>query len=293
MKETNISDEMLSRFLEGRTDADEDMRLLQAMEEEGISLDDIAAIGEAAKMADKQPYMKPDLENAEEHIKAALKDNAQNTVFMDRRKSRMRVVWAIAASAAIVIAVALFVLFRPDSNDQNFAQQEKQRIETEVKTENQGSKTTNKTEQTDKNRKNNMSSNTDTESVQSEPEDVQPAPIIPQKIEKNYAKTQIANSLKVIKPSKDAYRVLCKNLEKSLNFEWTATNVQNLHFTVANSQGKVLAELSDKSVTHYALPYSKIYPERQLRWTLKVVFEDGTSESRSGIINIDYELNNK
>ena len=295
MKEMNISDELLSQFLESKTDADEDMRLLQAMEEDGVSLDDMAAIGEAAKLADKQPYVKPNLEEAKEQIKVALKDTATNTVFMDRRKSRMRIVFAIAASAAIVIAVALFVLFRPDGSDQNFAQQENKRVEEVSKEKESKPKTKSETatEETERTPHREKSSTNDTESVQPEQDDAQSAPITPQKVEKNYAATKIANSLTVTKPSKDNYRVLCKNLEKSLSFEWTTTNVQNLHFTVATAQGKVLTELTDKSATQQALTYSKIYPERQLRWTLKVVFEDGTNESRSGIINIDYNLNDK
>lgn len=295
MKELNISDEMLARFLEGRTDADENARLLQAMEAEGVTAEDLVAIVEAAKQADANPLETPNLAKAEEQIQSVLNDGDQTaqTVFMDRRRSRMRVVWTIAASAVIVLAVALFVLFRPNGSDQNFAQQEKQRVETEVKTENQGSETTDKTELTDKNRKNNMSSISDTISVPSESTGSPPAPITPQKLEKNYTETKIANTLTVAKPSKNDYRVLCKNLEKSLQFEWSATNVQKLHFTVMNAQGKVLAELTDKTVTHYTLSYSKIYPERQLEWKLEVVYEDGASEAQSGHVNIDYNINDQ
>lgn len=293
MKEMNISDETLSRFLEGRTDADEDMRLLQAMEADGMSLDDIAAIAEAAKLADTAPQQAPNLDLARQQIAESLRNEDKIETIPTLKRSKTRVALALAASVAIVIAVALFFLFRPDSNDQNFAQQEKGCLETDVKTEKQESETTDKTEQTDKNRMNNRSSDIETEDNHSEPEELQPALITPQKVEKNYAKTQMANSLTVTKPNKDNYRILCKNLEKSLDFEWTATNVQNLHFTVANAQGKVLAELSDKSATQYALTYSKIYPERQLNWTLKIVFEDGTSENRNGKINVDYNLSDK
>ena len=295
MKELNISDEMLARFLEGRTDADENARLLQAMEAEGVTAEDLVAIVEAAKQADAKPLETPNLAKAEEQIQSVLNDGDQTaqTVFMDRRRSRMRVVWTIAASAAIVLAVALFVLFRPERSDQNFAQQENRRVETEVKTENQGSETTDKTELTNNDRKNKMSSNTNTKGAHSEQNDAQPALINPQKFEKNYTETKIANTLTVTKPSKNDYRVLCKNLEKSLQFEWTATNVQKLHFKVTNAQGKVLAELTDKTVTHYTLSYSKIYPERQLEWKLEVVYEDGASEAQSGHVNIDYNINDQ
>jgi hypothetical protein len=285
MKEMNISDVLLSKFLEGKTDDAEDARLLQAMEAE-----DLAAIAEAAKLADTAPQQTPNLLLAKKQIEDSLKDKEIVENIPTIQRSKARVYWAVAASIAVLLAVALFFLFRPERSDQNFAQQEKQRVETEVKTENQGSETTDKTELTNNNRKNNMSSNTDAEDTRSESTEPQPAPITSQKLEKNYAATKTANSLTVTKPGKNDYRVLCKNLEKSLQFEWSASNVHNQHFTVTNAQGKVLAELTDKNATHHTISYSKIYPERQLKWTLKVVFEDGTNEVRSGQVQIDYQV---
>lgn len=293
MKETNISDEMLSRFLEGRTDEAEDARLLQAMEEDGMTADDLAAIAEAAKLADTVPQQTPNLILAKKQIENNLMSENRETV-PTLRRSKTRTVWAIAASVAVLLAVALFLLFRPDSSDQNFAQQEGNRIEEVAKEKEDKSQTNGKTatDKTEKVRHGEKSPMNDTEDDHSEPTELQPAPITSQKLEKNYAATKTANTLTVTKPIKENYRVLCKNLEKSLQFEWSATNVQKLHFTVTNAQGKVLGELTDKTAMHMALPYSKIYPEQQLRWTLKVLFEDGTNETKSGQIEIDYNLQN-
>ena len=287
MKEMNISDELLSKFLEGKTDDVEDARLLQAMEAE-----DLAAIAEAAKLADTAPQQTPNLLLAKKQIEDSLKDNeiVENIPTIQRSKSR--VYWAVAASIAVLLAVALFLLFRPDSSDQNFAQQENNRIEEVSKEQENKSKTTRETstDKTDKVRHGEITPTNDPQSVQSETNDAQSAPITSQKLEKNYAATKTANSLTVTKPGKNDYRVLCKNLEKSFQFEWSASNVQNLHFTVTNAQGKVLAELTDKNATHHTISYNKIYPERQLKWTLKVVFEDGTSEICSGQVQIDYQV---
>lgn len=290
MKETNISDEMLSKFLEGSTNETDEVRFLQAMEDDNLSDEDLVAIAEAAKLADTTPQQAPNFDLAKKQIAESLRGEDKMETISTLQRSKARVIWAIAASAAIVIAVALFFLFRPDGDDQNFAQQEDKRVE-EVSKKNADIQKT--TDETKKNRHREEFSTNVTEDDRSEPEDVQTAPIIPQKVEKNYAKTQTANTLTVTKPSKDNYRVLCKNLEKNLNFEWTTTNVQNLHFTVTTAQGKVLAELSDKSATQYSLKYNKIYPEQQLKWTLKVVFEDGTSEIRTGRVQIDYNHQNE
>lgn len=290
MKEMNISDELLSKFLEGRTDGAEDVRLLQALDAEDLSMEDLAAIVEAVKLVDVEPQQTPDFAKAEEQVKTVLDSIARETIpnVTDRRKSRQRIAWTIAASFAAVLAVALFFLFRPDHNDNNLAQQEKQRIESEAKTQSQSPETTSEQEQSDMIRKNDIPSNKSTEDIQSEPTVAQEEIYSSQKLEKNYASTQIANSLTVTKPSKDDYRVLCKNLEKNLLFEWSATNVQKLHFTVTDSKGKTIAETKDITANQASLKYGGVYPEQKLTWRLIVVFKDGTQDMRSGQVQIDY-----
>ena len=193
----------------------------------------------------------------------------------------------------MLIVVALFFLFRPDRNENNFARQEKQRVETEAKTQSQSPETTVKTEQTDRTRKNDMPSKKDTEGVQPKSTGSPQETYTAQKLEKDYAATGEANRLTVTKPGKDNYRVLCKNLEKTLNFEWTATNVQTLHFTVKDSKGNTVAETKDVAATHYALKYGDLYPDQKLTWSLVVVFKDGTQGKRGGQVNIDYNLNDE
>ena len=124
MKEMNISDELLSKFLEGKTDDAEDARLLQAMEAE-----DLAAIAEAAKLADTVPQQTPNLILAKKQIEDSLKDKEIVENITTIQRSKARVYWAVAASIAVLLAVALFFLFRPERSDQNFAQQENNRIE--------------------------------------------------------------------------------------------------------------------------------------------------------------------
>ena len=287
MKEKNISDELLSKFLEGMTDEVEDTRLLQVMEDDNLSDEDLVAIAEAAKLADAVPQQAPNLDLAKKQIVESLRNDDEVETVPTIKRSMTRMIGALAASAAIVIAVALFILFRPDDPGQNFAQ-----------TGTDSTAVTTTQPQQEKNLAQTTAPSDNAPAIQQKNSNTSEETVAPEEtihtsqvMEKQYAKTQIANNLTVIKPNKDNYRILCKNLEKSLNFEWTATNVQNLHFTVSNAQGKVLAELLDKSATQYALTYSKIYPERQLNWTLKIVFEDGTSVSRHGKVNVDYNLN--
>ena len=287
MKEMNISDELLSKFLEGKTDDAEDARLLQAMEAE-----DLAAIAEAAKLADTVPQQTPNLILAKKQIEDSLKDKEIVENITTIQRSKARVYWAVAASIAVLLAVALFFLFRPERSDQNFAQQENNRIEEVSNDQENKSKTTRETstDKTDKVRHGEITPTNDTEGTLLEPTDIQSEPITSQKLEKNYAATKTANCLTVTKPGKNDYRVLCKNLEKSLQFEWSANNVQKLYFAVTDAHGKKVADANDNAISQYSLKYKEIYPEKQLSWTLSVTYEDGTKQSCSGQIQIDYQI---
>ena len=287
MKEMNMSDELLSLFLEGKTDEMEDARLLQAMEAEDLSLEDLAAIEEAAKLTDTKPLVNPDLAKAEDQIKAALNSNTKNAsiIFMNKRKSRLRVVLAMAASLALVMAVALFVLFRPDSTDQKF-----------VKNDTDSTAVTNSQPKTEKNLAQSAPQQKNTTNPQSanetDNETVMPDEVTytSQTLEKQYARTQTANNLTVTKPGKSNYAVLCKNLEKTFDFEWESDNVQSLQFTVKNAQDKTIVSFSDQNAKRYSLKYRDIYPDRKVSWSLTATFADGTQQTRTGQVNIDYQV---
>ena len=254
MKEMDISDEMLSRFVEGTTDEADEKCILHSLEDDELSAEDLAAIAEAAKLVDTAPQQIPNLFLAKRQIEDTLKNDNKKSAAPTSGRSKSRVYWAVAASIAMLLCVALFLLFRPDGSDQNFVQ-----------------------------------NGSDTSSVTiTQPQ--QDGNLAQTTIQAEYTGTKTANSLMVSKPSKDNYSVLCKNLDKAFQFEWSATNVQSLNFSVTNTQGKTIAQTSSISDNHYQLKYSDIYPEKKLSWSLEVVFKDGAREKRSGQIQIDYDL---
>ena len=293
MSEKHISEELWLRFLDGKVFGEENGRLMRLIAEDDALLEEYLSVSESLRQTDSQPLTNPNMDLAQKQIREALGTGSaeKETVVMLPHRSNVRKYIALAAAAALLIGVALFFLFRPDHHDNNLAQQEKRRVETESKTQNQSPETTVKTETTDKSRKNDSPSKKDTEGVKQESTGSTQETYTAQKLEKNYAATEEANHLTVTKPAKDNYRVLCKNLERTLDFEWAAANVKTLHFVVTDSKGKNVAGVSDKTVNQYALKYKDVYPEKQLRWTLSVVFEDGTQETRTGRISIDYEPN--
>lgn len=292
MKKTDISEELWFRYLEGITNEEETEQISRLLAEDDELLAEYLAVREATQLTDAEPCQSPDPNLAQKQIRETLGIGSaeKETIVMLPRRANVRKYIAMAAAAALLIGVALFFLFRPDHNENNFTQQEKQRIETGEKTQSQTPETTIEPAQTDKSRQNDMPSKSDTEGVKEESTGSSQETYTAQKLEKNYATTLEANHLTMTKPTKDNYRVLCKNLEKTLNFEWTATNVQALHFVVTDSKGKTLVETKDVTTNYYSLKYSDIYPEKKLTWSLVVMFKDGSREKRNGTIQIDYDL---
>jgi hypothetical protein len=290
MKKMKISEELWLKFLGGRTTEEETERVTRLIAEDDELLAKYLSVYKAAQLTDTEPCQRPDLNLAQKQIRQTLNTEKKENVVMLPRRSNARKYFAAAAVLVALVGVALFLLFRPDQNDNNFAQQEGKRIESKAKTKNLSSEASKEIEQTNKTRKDDLSSKNNTEDVQSGSSDAPTNTFTTQKIEKNYAATQEANNLSMVKPGKDNYRVLCKNLDKTFIFEWLASNVKTLHFVVTDSKGKTIAETRDVTANHYSLKYSDIHPEQKLTWSLDVTFKDGAQERRNGQIQIDYNL---
>ena len=290
MKETDISEELWFKYLEGRTTEEETERLAQMMAEDEELLSEYLSVREAMLRTDADPCCRPDLDLAQKQINQLLNTNTAETknVVMLTHRPKVRKLFAVAAVMAVLIGVALFLLFRPDHFDNNLAQQEQKIVESVEEVRTQSPETAFETEHTDRTRKNSKPSINDTEGVKTKPDDFPQETYTTKKIEKNYATSQVANSLTVTKPNKENYRVLCKNLEKTLDFQWSATNVQTLQFVLTDSKGKTFAETNEVAADHCTLKYSEIYPEQKLSWSLVVTFKDGLREKRNGQIQIDY-----
>ncbi len=293
MSKIYISDELLSKFMEEKTSEEEDSLIFQNMNEDVALLEEMSAIGEAARLLDVRPVVNPDLKKAEEDIKSVLgaeMNRKEVTAIPNERKLRLSIVWAAAASITLVLAVALFILLKPVRHEQQFAQNNEDSTVVatpEQTTEPMMAQTTNK-QKVAVSEEQPVENNANVEVAPAQ-EKVYSA----QKLEKQYASTQIANDLTVVRPNKSNYSVLCKNLEKTLYFEWETDNIQSLHFTVKNAQGQTVAEQSDKTAKQYLLKYKDVYPNQKLYWSLTVKFADGTQQVRSGQIQIDYSLTNE
>ena len=288
MKDSNISDDLLSRFLEGKMTEAEEAEMLRQLDMSNAFPEELAAIAEAAKRTDTQPLVKPDFEKAKAQISEELRKKEQSIPTIaaaNTRPSHKRIYWAVAASLALLVAAVLFFLLRPEADNQHFAQNATDSTATErTQPADNSSLAQSKPSQT-----NSADEQINVHDPQSSSAET-PQYYNTQVKERHYATEQSANTLTVTKPNKSPYRVLCKNLDKTLDFEWAASNVKSLQLTVRDGQGKVLDDFTDKTTNHFTLKYQDLYPERIVNWNLTVTFTDGTQATRNGQIQIDYRI---
>lgn len=303
MNKLNISDELFAKYLDGTASEEENEQILKLLAEDPELLEEFTAIAEASKLTDHEPLATPNIEEASRQIKANLPAiQASDTAVPNNRKRHIRLyITAAAAVAAILLASTIYLLLRPTSNDSFLAHQEETVTDTlaTTQTQNEILIAENETPQqhdnmaADEAQQTEAETETKTETNSSSASSPANEYYTGLSEEKHYASKAEANSLTMVKPAKTSYAILCKNLDKSFVFEWTATNVQSLCLTIKNSQGKTIAETTDINALRYELLYRSVYPEKQLSWSLIVNYKDNTKEQRNGQIQIDYNLNNQ
>jgi hypothetical protein len=302
MKELNISEELFSRFLDGKTSEEENEQILQLLAENPELMDEYTAIAKASQLADHEPLRKPKLDVAAQSIRSVLPESQADNpnVSTNRRRSIRIFTMAAAAVAAILLASTIYLLLRPTNPQNTLVQDNKSETDSTLiqpqmeqtyiaQNETSESAISEATSSTVEN-ETSTAATTTTETPSSTPSNEFHSGQVE---ERHYASTQEANSLSITKPNKSNYLVLCKNLDKTFVFEWNASNVQKLHFTVKDASNKVIAEITDADTKRYELSYRKIYPEKQLTWKLAVTYKDGSKDEQSGQINIDYNINNQ
>ena len=290
-----ISDELLSKFMEGKTDGEEEMVILREMESDSKLLDEWLSMAKAAELTDAEPLVQPDYALAEEKIHSALREHSGEKMFVSPRVNyfRPRFYWAVAASVALFATVAFLLLRKPEPSGTYVAQNGEDTVKvveelsgTELAQlrEEQPRQTASSATQKAGESRSEASEAVTINAVWQEAEQVAEVEHVQR------VGSQEMNALRMVKPSKSSYAVLCKNLDKSFAFEWTADAVRELLFSVTDAQGRRIASVTDATAEKFSLKYKDIYPERQLTWELNVVFQDGSRETKRGKIQIDYQI---
>lgn len=102
MPEQNLSDELLAKYLSGKTSPEETEQVLSFLAENDGNLDDFTQICAAIEV----------------------QKSAEKAAFAQKRAVRRRILWVASSAAAIalIVVVALFA-FQPNENDDRMAQQ--------------------------------------------------------------------------------------------------------------------------------------------------------------------------
>lgn len=290
MNERNELDESLSKFLEGTAIKEENEQISVQLDE---NVHDLLAMMKATRLVDQSSQIHPDMVKAQQQIHAELQSNEKQEEKIPTLSRRLHIRKLVTIAAAVVAVLLLmktifFFVFRSNHNEKLIAQQNVNLIDSVSNVGNEEKKTTDETKQiVDNNGTSPLEKDIEKSSLKTE---LQHNTYISQVNEKNYATTKEANSLIMKRPDKSTYTILCKNLDKMLTFEWTASNIKNLHFLISDSQGNVIAEILDTKINYYSLKYRDIYPNKKLNWQLSVVYSDNTQDERKGQILIDYNF---
>lgn len=296
MKRLNISDELFSRFIDGKTSETEEKQLLKEIAENPEMMEEFIAISKGSRLTDQKPFRNPNFVTAKQNIKNSLSaEKSSNVNPFVNRKRRFRILATAAATIAIVLITSMIYLLMRPVVDQNTFAQDAAMIDSTYTQAEENYIHMAKNEVSDSTALKSISKTSESElNTQNEVgEALSEESYIVQREELYYAAAQETNKLSVVKPNKGDYSILCKNLDRSFLFEWTASNVQKIHFKVVNSQGKTIAEVTDPSVRYYELTYRSIYPESKLNWVLSVTYKDNAQDIQKGKINIDYNVKNE
>ncbi len=285
MSKLNITDEKWMRFLAGNVSEEESAAIIRQMAEDDALMEEYMAVMGASKLVDTPSQEPPDMAKAEAQIVQALPKSSVPMLTQGRKHKRLY--WAAALLTLLVGTTVFFVTRYGDDANRLAETGRKQRPRLN---------SVNVSESKVSMRQNNGSENTErlNESVTEHDVGVQSSPSgewhTLQLEEKHYAESLVANELTMIKPNKESYAVLCKNLDKSFSFQWKTANMKSLHFEVKDIRGNVVAETKDANADGYDMKYRMAYPANQLVWRLNVTYQDGSKESRTGKINVDYQI---
>ena len=104
---------------------------------------------------------------------------------------------------------------------------------------------------------------------------------------KNTAEKSEENLFEMKKPAKTPYVVLCKNLDRTFDFQWN-TNAGKTEIILKDKNGKtILNQEVTQNVFH--IKYADYIKYEDIQWELKAIFEDGKTEVRRGVLQLIQE----
>jgi len=272
-------DHLLAKFLDGKTNIAETEQVLAYLNENNENLEDFMNIRSAAQIETECPVeidFEERLNTVKQHIATSNKKATRNKFYL---------ITTLAAAAITVGAV--FVVFfntvnkeyRPVAHQETY-EEIKQTISQEEINEETFPTNLNNKEFASNDAQEKKESKTTTTPVDKEEE----TEVQVQIQHKNTAKKSEENLFEIIKPAKTPYIILCKNLEKTFDFQWN-TNAEKIEITLKDKTGKILLN-KEVSQNTWSIKYADYIKYEDIHWELKAIFEDEETAVKRGILTL-------
>jgi len=288
-KSLNISDHLLVKFFEGKTNAFETDAVLSYLNEDKENLEDFMNIHSALQIESDYPT-EIDINERLGIVKQHL-EIGQNISLRPANK-RFYLITSFAAAAMIAGVVCLLVFLNPEKTNNFIAQGDTDKDSMQNITSDTINEPLPLIQNISKNdladnelqntnvplRKNNSDATIPEEEEQELQIQIQ---------HQNMARKIEANLFEMVKPAKTPYIVSCKNLEKTFDFKWN-TNAEKIDIVLKDKNGKILLT---KEVTQngFSIKYLDYYKYLEIRWEFKATFESGETATQKGVLQLMVE----
>jgi len=289
-KKQIISDELLAKFLDGKTNAFETERVLDYLNENQENLDDFINIRSAIQMETEYP-MEIDLAERMDVVK----QHIASSTFNKKTKTKRIYLTSILAAAAMITGVVCLFPFIGDEEKPlpSFVNEQNGRMadSTDAPITPQGI-------YYDEMADNNADNEPENENKPIEIQPVVPkeeSPVMEAKTQyKNTASQTEANFFEVTRPSKKpdgvpymigvSDAILREKPETTFDFQWN-TNAEKVEATVKDKNGNILIT-KDITQGDFKLKYADYFQYQDIFWEIKATFYDGETEVERGFLQL-------
>jgi len=280
MNKTNIhiSDHLLAKFLDGKTDAQETEQVLSYLNESEENLEEFLNI-RSAILIDTEPPIEINLSECLNVVEQHINTGRTN------KKSFQKRFYTITsfAAAAMVAGIVFLITFYFSNNDKNFTAQD-EIIKEEIQNVYQDSINELPKPESKFNDNKYLANNElqETNKPASQIEEEEETEI--QILHRNTALKTEGNLFEMVKPYKTPYIVGVKNLDKYFDFKWK-TNAKKIEVTLKDKNGNIL-ESGEVLDSVFQIKYLDYYKYLEIYWELKATFQDGTEEKNTGVLQL-------
>lgn len=294
-----MNDDLLIRFIDGKTTPEETEFVLSELSRDGDAAKEWMQMVQGARLADTKPAQEI---FSDEFIAKTL---ATKTVQPAKRKRVVSLPWIISGITAVAASVAVIVTVMVNHDNTDIPQnvvagisdtsvvmQEVDTLATEgvvnIKdiSHEAIAEVVNQKEEEPKDVEAEVDEQVE---EKTQPQD-QSVELIGNKILQDTHTASVseseASSLEIVRPAKSPYRVRVQNPEKEFVFEWKMSNASEVRFTITDKDGKVIIDKKWITESSYAVVASDLVDKGELDWTVEVAFNDGSMQRKTGKIEL-------